>query len=93
MVKKKKKFKNQTRSVLEASEAAVDGLPWCDGAEDERQSATARRKGSGGFLRDEDLNLETLKPPPANWNLELAGLLDGLKLVDIDKIKSQYIYI
>ncbi|KAB2005010.1 hypothetical protein ES319_D11G240500v1, partial [Gossypium barbadense] len=32
--------------------------------EDKRQSATARRNGSGGFLSDEDLSLDTPLPAP-----------------------------
>ncbi|TYH59477.1 hypothetical protein ES332_D08G224300v1 [Gossypium tomentosum] len=32
--------------------------------EDERQSTTARRNGSGGFLSDEDLSLDTPLPAP-----------------------------
>jgi hypothetical protein len=34
---------------------------------EERQSATARRKGSGNFLTEEDLNLET----PINCGMKL----------------------
>jgi hypothetical protein len=34
---------------------------------EERQSATARRKGSGNFLTEEDLNLET----PINCGVKL----------------------
>lgn len=61
------------------------------GLGDDRQSATARRSGSGGFLAAEDLNLETPRPSPLpprrptplvvgpNWSLELPGLLlEGL---------------
>lgn len=39
-----------TRRVLEGSRTEVRG--------EERQSATARRRGSGSFLRKEDLNLD-----------------------------------
>lgn len=63
----------QTRNVLEAST--------CDGAAADKQSATARRSGSGGFFKEEDLSRDTAEPP--NCILEIAGLLDGLKLVDI----------
>lgn len=44
--------KRNTRRILEGSLAAAE-----EG--EERQSATARRKGSGNFFTDEDLNLET----------------------------------
>lgn len=63
----------QTRKVLDAST--------CDGAAADKQSATARRSGSGGFLREEDLRRDMEGPP--NCILEIAGLLEGLKLVDI----------
>lgn len=60
------------------------GPAWCEVAnDDERQSATARRKGSGTFLCDEDLNLETA-PTPINCILELPGLRPGLKVVEED---------
>ncbi|KAG4135123.1 hypothetical protein ERO13_D08G197233v2, partial [Gossypium hirsutum] len=43
-------------SELEANMLAIE--------EDERQSTTARRNGSGGFLSDEDLSLDTPLPAP-----------------------------
>lgn len=65
---------------------AEQGFPWCElAAEDDKQSATALRSGSGGFLNDEDLNLDR-PPTPPSWNLELPpvpGLQDGLKLEDM----------
>jgi len=43
-----------------------------------------RLSGSGGFLKDEDLNLETT--PSWSCSLELPGLFrDGLKVDDIEK--------
>jgi hypothetical protein len=39
----------------------------------------ARRRGSGGFFNEEDLSLDAL----ANCILMLAGLREGLYLVDI----------
>lgn len=48
----RRKKKRNTRRILEGSVAA-------EASGEERQSATARRKGSGNFLTDEDLNLET----------------------------------
>ncbi|GAU17790.1 hypothetical protein TSUD_171790 [Trifolium subterraneum] len=45
------KKKLNTRRILEGSVAEARG--------EERQSATERRKGSGNFLTEEDLNLET----------------------------------
>lgn len=63
----------QTRKILEAS---VDSVAcWAEAAAD-KQSATALRSGSGGFLIHKDLSLDTL--PPTNGILELAWLLDGL---------------
>ena len=51
--------------------------------EEDKQSATARRSGSGGFFKDEDLNLETT--PSWSCSLELPGLFrDGLKVDDIE---------
>lgn len=52
-----------------------------EGEVEERQSATARRRGSGSFLRKEDLNLEKV----ARCILVLgagAGLRQGLKVVE-----------
>lgn len=46
-----RKKKLNTRRILEGSLAEATG--------EERQSATARRKGSGNFLTEEDLSLET----------------------------------
>lgn len=78
-----------TRRVLDASETTAEGLPWREyepedaaaADADERQSATARRRGSGGFLSDEDLSLDA--PPKPSCSLALPGLLlDGLYLVD-----------
>jgi hypothetical protein len=43
-----------------------------------------RLSGSGGFFKDEDLNLETT--PSWSCSLELPGLFrDGLKEDDIEK--------
>jgi len=75
-----------TLRVREASEAEAEGVPWWAGEEEEdRQSATALRSGSGGFLSEEDLNLDaplTPPPPPATvppkGNREVAGVRDGL---------------
>lgn len=56
-----------TRRILEASERSTveEVLARCElAAEDARQSATARRSGSGGFFIDEDLSLETPPTPP-----------------------------
>jgi|APAra0007618257_1042622.scaffolds.fasta_scaffold00942_13 hypothetical protein len=56
----------------------MEGIaPWCEltgGGEDERQSATARRSGSGGFLEEEDLRREAEPAAPSCSNRELPGL-------------------
>lgn len=57
-----KKEKWVTRRVLEGSVA--------EERDDERQSATARRKGSGNFLMEEDLNRET----PINCGVKLEDI-------------------
>lgn len=57
-----KKEKWATRRVLEGSVA--------EERDEERQSATARRKGSGNFLVEEDLNLET----PINCGVKLEDI-------------------
>ena len=65
----------------------MEGIePWWEvagGGEDERQSATARRSGSGGFLEEEDLRQEAEPATPSCSNRELPGL----KVVDINQIQ------
>lgn len=60
--KAERKEKLNTRRILEGSLAEAIG--------EERQSATARRKGSGNFLMEEDLNLET----PFNCGVKLEDI-------------------
>nr|GMC63739.1 hypothetical protein Saspl_042209 [Ipomoea batatas] len=54
-----------TRRVRDDS-AAEEEVPWFAGVEAERQSATARRSGSGGFFNDDDLSLDARLALPPN---------------------------
>ncbi|KAG6402167.1 hypothetical protein SASPL_139042 [Salvia splendens] len=68
----------QTRRVLDASS--------CEGAAADKQSATARRRGSGGFLMEEDLRRDMEVAP--NCIREIVGALERLKLA---YEKGQYV--